>query len=58
MLSRRVSRSVRRLAVGLVVLAFLAAVRLAQAGRPVTLLEASQLGFEASTRNQGWLAGR
>lgn len=32
-----------------------AAVRLAQAGLPVTLLEANQLGFEASTRNQGWL---
>lgn len=32
-----------------------AAVRLAQAGLPVTLLEASQLGAAASTRNQGWL---
>ncbi|MGQ0634691.1 MAG: NAD(P)/FAD-dependent oxidoreductase [Planctomycetaceae bacterium] len=32
-----------------------AAVRLAQAGLPVTLLEASQLGSAASTRNQGWL---
>lgn len=32
-----------------------AAVRLAQAGLPVTLLEASQLGGAASTRNQGWL---
>ena len=32
-----------------------AAVRLAQAGLPVTVLEASQLGFAASTRNQGWL---
>jgi glycine/D-amino acid oxidase-like deaminating enzyme len=31
------------------------AARLAQAGLPVTVLEASQLGFEASTRNQGWL---
>lgn len=31
------------------------AVRLAQAGMPVTLLEASRLGFGASTRNQGWL---
>lgn len=31
------------------------AVRLSQAGLPVTLLEASQLGFGASTRNQGWL---
>jgi glycine/D-amino acid oxidase-like deaminating enzyme len=31
------------------------AVRLAQAGLPVTVLEASQLGFGASTRNQGWL---
>ena len=31
------------------------AARLAQAGLPVTLLEASTLGFEASTRNQGWL---
>ena len=30
-------------------------VRLAQAGLPVTVLEASQLGFGASTRNQGWL---
>src|SRR5579872_4514904 len=32
-----------------------AAVRLAQAGLPVTLLETSQLGGAASTRNQGWL---
>jgi glycerol-3-phosphate dehydrogenase len=32
-----------------------AAVRLAQAGLPVTLLESSQLGAAASTRNQGWL---
>lgn len=32
-----------------------AAVRLAQAGLPVTVLEASKLGFAASTRNQGWL---
>lgn len=31
------------------------AVRLVQAGIPVTLLEASELGFGASTRNQGWL---
>ena len=31
------------------------AARLAQSGVPVTLLEASQLGFAASTRNQGWL---
>ena len=29
--------------------------RLAQSGLPVTLLEASKLGFAASTRNQGWL---
>jgi glycine/D-amino acid oxidase-like deaminating enzyme len=32
-----------------------AAVRLTQAGLPVTVLEQSQLGFAASTRNQGWL---
>lgn len=32
-----------------------AAVRLAQAGLPVTLFEASELGGAASTRNQGWL---
>jgi glycine/D-amino acid oxidase-like deaminating enzyme len=32
-----------------------AAVRLAQAGLPVTVMEQSQLGFAASTRNQGWL---
>ncbi len=31
------------------------AVRLAQSGLPVTVLEASKLGHEASTRNQGWL---
>lgn len=31
------------------------AARLAQAGLPVTVLEASQLGGAASTRNQGWL---
>ena len=31
------------------------AARLAQAGLPVTVLEASQLGVGASTRNQGWL---
>ncbi len=31
------------------------AVRLAQSGLPVTLCEAVDLGFEASTRNQGWL---
>jgi len=31
------------------------AVRLAQAGLPVTVLEASKLGAAASTRNQGWL---
>lgn len=32
-----------------------AAARLAQAGLPVTLLEASKLGHAASTHNQGWL---
>src|SRR5262245_6235550 len=32
-----------------------AAVRLAQAGLAVTLLESSRLGGAASTRNQGWL---
>jgi glycine/D-amino acid oxidase-like deaminating enzyme len=32
-----------------------ASVRLVQAGLPVTLLEASELGSAASTRNQGWL---
>lgn len=32
-----------------------AAVRLAQAGLPVTVVEASKLGYAASTRNQGWL---
>lgn len=32
-----------------------AAVRLAQAGLPVTVLEASKPGYAASTRNQGWL---
>lgn len=32
-----------------------AAVRLAQAGLPVLVAEAGQLGAEASTRNQGWL---
>lgn len=32
-----------------------AAVRLAQAGLPVTVLEKSMLGDGASTRNQGWL---
>jgi glycine/D-amino acid oxidase-like deaminating enzyme len=31
------------------------AVRLAQAGLPVTVLEAVRIGFEASTPNQGWL---
>ncbi|MCA9072089.1 MAG: FAD-dependent oxidoreductase, partial [Planctomycetaceae bacterium] len=31
------------------------AVRLVQAGLPVTLVEGSELGFGASTRNQGWL---
>ena len=31
------------------------ATRLAQSGLPVTLLEAGQLGIDASTRNQGWL---
>lgn len=31
------------------------AARLGQAGVPVTLLEASALGYSASTRNQGWL---
>jgi glycine/D-amino acid oxidase-like deaminating enzyme len=31
------------------------AARLAQAGLSVTLLEATKLGFEASSRNQGWL---
>jgi glycine/D-amino acid oxidase-like deaminating enzyme len=31
------------------------AVRLAQSGVPVTVLESSKLGHEASTRNQGWL---
>jgi glycine/D-amino acid oxidase-like deaminating enzyme len=31
------------------------AVRLSQSGMPVTLLEASDLGCAASTRNQGWL---
>lgn len=32
-----------------------AAGRLAQCGLPITLFEAARLGFEASTRNQGWL---
>ncbi len=32
-----------------------AAVRLAQAGLPVTVLEQSKLGYAASSRNQGWL---
>ena len=32
-----------------------AAARLAQAGLPVTVLEASKLGYAASTVNQGWL---
>lgn len=32
-----------------------AAARLAEEGLPVTVLEASKLGFAASTRNQGWL---
>ena len=31
------------------------ATQLAQAGFPVTLIEASQLGYAASTKNQGWL---
>ncbi|MEW4526382.1 FAD-dependent oxidoreductase [Maioricimonas sp. JC845] len=31
------------------------AARLAQSGLPVTLLEGAELGFDASTRNQGWL---
>ncbi|QDU40199.1 Anaerobic glycerol-3-phosphate dehydrogenase subunit A [Maioricimonas rarisocia] len=31
------------------------AARLAQSAVPVTLLEGAELGFEASTRNQGWL---
>jgi glycine/D-amino acid oxidase-like deaminating enzyme len=31
------------------------AARLAQAGLPVTVLEATAVGFGASTRNQGWL---
>ncbi len=31
------------------------AARLAQSGLPVTLLEAAALGFDASSRNQGWL---
>ncbi|MFG0334623.1 MAG: FAD-dependent oxidoreductase, partial [Maioricimonas sp. JB049] len=31
------------------------AARLAQSALPVTLLEGAELGFEASTRNQGWL---
>ncbi len=32
-----------------------AGARLAQAGLPVTIIESSQLGGAASTRNQGWL---
>ncbi len=31
------------------------AVRLTQAGFPITVLEASRMGGGASTRNQGWL---
>lgn len=31
------------------------AARLAQSGLPVTLLETADLGFDASSRNQGWL---
>ncbi len=31
------------------------AARLAQSGLPVVLLEAADLGFDASSRNQGWL---
>ena len=31
------------------------AVRLAQSGLPITLLETADLGFDASSRNQGWL---
>lgn len=49
------SRPERIVIVGGGIAGLASAARLAQAGLPVTLLEATHLGFEASTRNQGWL---
>lgn len=49
------SRSERIVIVGGGFAGLAAAARLAQAGLPVTVLEASKVGSDASTHNQGWL---
>lgn len=54
-MAHRIHQSKRILIVGGGVSGLSIATRLAQAGFPVIVLEASQLGFGASTRNQGWL---
>ncbi|MGE5194620.1 MAG: NAD(P)/FAD-dependent oxidoreductase [Deltaproteobacteria bacterium] len=54
-MNARHGKSRRIVVVGGGIAGLAAAVRLAQAGLPVTLLEASELGGAASTRNQGWL---
>lgn len=54
-MSRLSSSSERIVVVGGGFAGLSAAARLAQAGLPVTVLEASKLGYAASSRNQGWL---
>ena len=54
-MSHRMHSSNRIVIVGGGISGLSIAVRLAQAGLPVTVLEASRLGMGASTRNQGWL---
>lgn len=54
-MSRAPHTSQRIVIVGGGISGLASAVRLAQSGLPVTLLEASGLGHAASTRNQGWL---
>jgi glycerol-3-phosphate dehydrogenase len=54
-MTARTLKSTRIVIVGGGISGLSIAARLAQARLPVTVLEASELGFGASTRNQGWL---
>jgi glycerol-3-phosphate dehydrogenase len=54
-MAHRIHQSQRVIIIGGGVSGLSIAARLAQAGLPVLVLEASRFGFGASTRNQGWL---
>ena len=54
-MNTQTSNSQRAVIVGGGISGLSIAVRLSQTGLPVTLLEASHLGYGATTRNQGWL---